>query len=58
MVIKLEKNEDRDQQIWHLFRGSSASVFISKKENVKGVGGKVERKKPRSVVRTKQKNRK
>ena len=55
MVIKLEKNEDRDQQIWHLFRGSSASVFIS---NVKGVGGKVERKKPRSVVRTKQKNRK
>ena len=55
---QLASNEDRDMQVWPLFRANSVFVFNSTNDNVKGVGAKIERKKFKSVVGTKQKNRK
>ena len=49
--------EDGDKQIWPLFKANSIFVFNSKKEDVKGLGPKMERKKSKSVAGT-TKNRK
>ena len=55
---QIASDKDRDQQLWPLFRASSVFVFNTQKDDVKGVGGKIERKKVKSVGTNQRNNRK